>query len=88
MKGWHEGKADVSAEYEAPEEGTRISGENELEEWTAGTEETPGEGTQASYREQRVARLRQGCGGRAVRVPTNERFDGLLAIERADPPSC
>jgi hypothetical protein len=48
-KGCHEGKADVSAEHATPEKSARISGANELEEWTPGAEEATGEGAQASY---------------------------------------
>ena len=48
-KGCHEGKADVSAEQSTPEESPRVSGANELEEWTPGAEEATGEGAQASY---------------------------------------
>ena len=68
MKGWHEGKAHVSAEHAAPAEGTRISGANELEEWTPGIEEATGQGPQASYSKQRVARLRQGYGGQPAQA--------------------
>jgi hypothetical protein len=57
-KEWHEGKADVSAEHAAPAEGTRISGEDELQEWAFGAQETAGQGAQAPYGQQRVALLR------------------------------
>jgi hypothetical protein len=87
-KGWHEGKADVSAEQAAPEKGTRVSGENELEEWPTGAEEATGEGTQASYCQQRVARHRrvlQRSGPRRAGAspgPWRKGCEGALADER------
>ena len=46
--GQHEGKAYVSAEHAAPQEGPRVQSPNGNEEWPYCAEAPPGQGTKAS----------------------------------------